>query len=214
MYAGPGSGSMWAAAAAWDGLSTDLRSAATSFQAVMSGLTGGAWQGPASMSMATAAVPYVGWLTAAATHAESVAEQARVAAAAFETALAATVPPGLVTANRTRLMSLVATNFVGQNTAAIAAAEAEYAEMWAQDVAAMSGYDAKTLAATSQLEPFGEAPPTWPGRPPGPRRPRRRPGLRRVCRHLPNRWTSRHRPRWACHRSTCCRRPRSWRCLR
>ncbi|EID15764.1 PPE family protein [Mycobacterium xenopi RIVM700367] len=158
MYAGPGSGSMWAAAAAWEGLSADLRSAATSFQAVMSGLTGGAWQGPASMSMATAAVPYVGWLTAAATHAESVAEQARVAAAAFETALAATVPPGLVTANRTRLMSLVATNFVGQNTAAIAAAEAEYAEMWAQDVAAMSGYDAKTLAATSQLEPFGEPP--------------------------------------------------------
>ncbi|EUA34698.1 PPE family protein [Mycobacterium xenopi 3993] len=45
MYAGPGSGSMWAAAAAWDGLSTDLRSAATSFQAVMSGLTGGPGRG-------------------------------------------------------------------------------------------------------------------------------------------------------------------------
>jgi PPE family len=32
------------------------------------------------------------------------------------------------------LASLVATNIVGQNTPAIAATEAQYAEMWAQDV--------------------------------------------------------------------------------
>ena len=158
MYAGPGSGSMWAAAAAWDELAADLRSAATSFQAVTSGLTGGAWQGPASLSMAAAAVPYGGWLTAAAAHAELAAEQVRAAAAAFETALGASVPPGLVAANRTRLMALVTTNFLGHNAPAIAATEAEYAEMWAQDVAAMSGYDAKALAATLQLEPFGEPP--------------------------------------------------------
>jgi PPE-repeat protein len=158
IYAGPGSGSMWAAAAGWDGLAADLSSAATSFRSLTSGLAGAVWQGPASISMAAAAAPYASWLSTAAARAAQAADQARAAAAAFETALAATVPPALVTANRTQLMSLVATNVLGQNTPAIAATEAQYAEMWAQDVAAMSGYDARTLAAVSQLEPFSEPP--------------------------------------------------------
>jgi PPE-repeat protein len=38
--------------------------------------------------------------------------------------------------------ALIATNFFGQNTPAIAATEAQYTEMWAQDVAAMAGYNA------------------------------------------------------------------------
>jgi len=46
IYAGPRSGSMWAAAAAWDGLAAALESAASSFESTVSGLTGGAWQGP------------------------------------------------------------------------------------------------------------------------------------------------------------------------
>ncbi len=37
-------------------------------------------------------------------------------------------------------MSLVATNFLGKNTPAIAATEAHYGEMWAQDAAAMYAY--------------------------------------------------------------------------
>jgi hypothetical protein len=64
MYAGPRSGSMWAAAAAWDKLAAQLGSSASSFQSTVSSLTGGAWQGPASMTMASAAAPYVQWLTA------------------------------------------------------------------------------------------------------------------------------------------------------
>ena len=51
-----------------------------------------------------------------------------------------TVPPAVIAANRTLLMTLIATNVLGQNTAAIAAAETDYAEMWAQDVGAMYGY--------------------------------------------------------------------------
>jgi PPE-repeat protein len=158
MYAGPGSGSMWAAAAAWDGLATDLGSSASSFQSVASGLTGAAWQGPASVSMAAAATPYVGWLNAAAAQAGQAAAQARAAAGAFETAFGATVPPALIAANRAQLMSLVATNVLGQNTPAIATAEAQYEAMWAQDVTAMSGYDANTLAVAAQLTPFSEPP--------------------------------------------------------
>jgi PPE-repeat protein len=74
-------------------------------------------------------------------------------------AFAATVPPAVVTANRSLLAALVATNFFGQNTMAIAANEAAYAEMWAQDAAAMYGYAASASAATT-LTPFREPPPT------------------------------------------------------
>jgi len=158
MYTGPGSGSTWAAAAAWDGLAAELAWAASSFQSAMSGLTGGAWQGPASVAMATAAAPYAEWLSAASSQAEHAAGQARAAAGAFETAFAATVPPAVIATNRAQLMLLVATNFLGQNTLAIAATEAHYAEMWAQDVTAMAGYDASTMAATSQWAPFNEPP--------------------------------------------------------
>ena len=64
MYAGPGSASMWAAAAAWDGLATEMAGAASSFQSAVSTLSS-SWQGPASLTMAGAAAPYVAWLSAA-----------------------------------------------------------------------------------------------------------------------------------------------------
>jgi PPE-repeat protein len=51
------------------------------------------------------------------------------------------------------LTTLVATNIFGRNTQAIAANEAQYAEMWAQDSAAMYGYAASSASATS-LTPF------------------------------------------------------------
>jgi PPE-repeat protein len=57
------------------------------------------------------------------------------------------------------LMSLIATNIFGQNTAAIAVTEAHYAEMWAQDAAAMYGY-AGSSSAASQLTPFRPPPQT------------------------------------------------------
>jgi PPE family len=56
------------------------------------------------------------------------------AVARTEAAFAATVPPPVIAANRALLASLVVTNFLGQNTSTIAATEAHYAEMWAQDV--------------------------------------------------------------------------------
>ena len=157
MYAGAGAGSMWTAATAWDGLGAELSSAAASYRSVVSGLTRGPWLGPASASMLAAAVPYVAWLGTTAEQAKQVANQARSAAAAYETAYAATVPPAVVTQNRELLMSLVATNLLGQNSPAIAATETQYAEMWAQDATAMYGY-AGTSAAASTLTPF-TAPP-------------------------------------------------------
>ncbi|MEZ0353807.1 PPE family protein [Mycobacterium sp. pR1184] len=165
IYAGPRSGTIWAAAAAWEALAAQLASAASSFQTTVSTLTGGAWQGPASMTMATAAAPYVRWLTGTSAKAELLALQARLSAGAFETAFTATVPPEVVAANRALLMTLIATNILGQNTAAIAATEAEYTEFWAQDVAAMTGYDASTTAAEAGWTPFEEPPLTLTGLP-------------------------------------------------
>ncbi|WP_293003658.1 PPE family protein [Mycobacterium sp.] len=159
MYAGPGAGPMLAAASAWDGLAAELQSTAATYRAAITELTGGPWLGPSSVEMVAAATPYLSWMTQAAAQAEQTAVQARAAAAAYGTAFAMTVPPVVIEANRSLLMTLIATNVLGQNTAAIAAAEVQYAEMWAQDATAMYGY-AGAAAAASTLTPFTEPPPT------------------------------------------------------
>ncbi|ORW50798.1 hypothetical protein AWB90_05980 [Mycobacterium paraense] len=155
MYSGAGSGPMLAAASGWHGLAAEMRSAATSYGAVLAALTGEEWHGPASASMAAAAAPYVAWLDATAEQAQQAAAQAEAAAAAYEAAFAATVPPPVIAANRAQLMALIATNILGQNTPAIAATEAQYAEMWAQDAVAMYAYAASSAVA-SQLSQFTE----------------------------------------------------------
>jgi PPE-repeat protein len=158
MYTGAGSEPMLAAAVAWDGLAAQLHATAASYSSVIAGLTAG-WQGPSSAAMAAAAAPYAVWMNATAAQAEQTAAQARAAAAAYETAFAATVPPPVVAANRAALESLVATNVVGQNTPAIAATQAQYADMWAQDAAAMYGYAGQSATA-SQVTPFTPPPQT------------------------------------------------------
>ena len=155
MYSGAGSGPMVAAASAWHKLAAELRSTALSYGSVLSALTGEEWHGPASAAMASAAAPYLAWLGTTAEQAEHTALQAEAAAAAYEAAFAATVPPPVIAANRAQLVALIATNILGQNTPAIAATEAQYAEMWAQDAAAMYGYAASSAAAT-QLSQFTE----------------------------------------------------------
>ncbi|OBI16288.1 hypothetical protein A5712_26720 [Mycobacterium sp. E2327] len=153
MYLGPGSGPLMAAASAWDGLAAELSSAAGMYRTAVLELTSGQWLGAASVSMAAAAFPYLQWMNTTAVQAESTANQARSAAAAYEAAFIATVPPPEIAANRALLMALVATNIFGQNSAAIAATEAQYAEMWAQDAAAMYGYAGASAAATT-MTPF------------------------------------------------------------
>jgi PPE-repeat protein len=155
MYSGAGSAPMLAAGAAWSQLADEMRSAATSYSSVVSSLTGSSWQGPASTSMADAAAPYAAWMNTTAAQAEQTAVQAQAAVTAYESAFSMTVPPAEIAANRAQLASLVATNILGQNTPAIAATEALYGEMWAQDAAAMYGY-AGSSAAASQLTPFSQ----------------------------------------------------------
>jgi PPE-repeat protein len=152
MYSGPGAGPMMAAAAGWNNLAAELTTAAASHESVIAELSG-EWMGPASAAMAAAAAPYVEWMYNAAAAAEHAASQASASAAAYQTAFATTVPPPLIAANRTQLAALVATNILGQNTPAIAATEAQYGEMWAQDAAAMYGY-AGSSASAGKLQPL------------------------------------------------------------
>lgn len=163
IHAGPGSGSLLEAATAWDLLAGELNSAAAAYGSVIAGLAGESWLGPSSASMVAAVAPYLSWMSTTAAQAAQAAAEARAAAAAYETVLAATVPPALIAANRSQLVSLLATNVVGQNTVAIAATEAQYAQMWAQDVAAMLGYATASTAIGTRLRLFTKPPQTSSG---------------------------------------------------
>src|SRR6201990_889226 len=148
MYSGPGSGPMLTASSAWGGLSAELHNMASAYEGVIAALTDGSWLGPAAASMAASSQAQVEWLASTAVQVEQVAAQAAAAGTAYESAFIATVPPPEIAANRALLMALVATNLLGQNTAAIMATEAQYADMWAQDAAAMYGYAGASSAAT------------------------------------------------------------------
>lgn len=158
MYSGAGAGPILAAAASWDALAAELQTASLGYESVIAELNT-EWSGPSAALMAGAAEPYAQWMRTTAAQAEHTALQAKSAAAAYDAAFTMTVPPAVVTANRTQLTTLLATNFLGQNTAAIAAAEAQYGEMWAQDTAAMYSY-AGSAAAATRLSPFTEPPRT------------------------------------------------------
>ncbi|MGD1239505.1 PPE family protein [Mycobacterium seoulense] len=162
MYSGPGAESLVAAATAWENLATELQSTATAYSSVIASLTGGPWVGPSSIAMASAAAPYVAWMQQTAAQAQEAATQAASAAAAYEAAFAAHVPPPVIAENRALLAQLMASNLFGQNTAAIAATETQYGEMWAQDAVAMDTYASSSQAAT-RFTPFTDPPQTTSG---------------------------------------------------
>src|SRR5271170_3192367 len=104
--------------------------------------------------MAASAQTHITWLTTTSAQLREAAAAATSSAAAYEAAHAATIPPAVVTANRVQMAALVATNILGQNTPAILANDAMYAEFWAQDAAAMYAYSASASAASSALTPL------------------------------------------------------------
>jgi PPE-repeat protein len=103
------------------------------------------------MMMAT--TPYVAWLMTSAAQCESTAAALFQAAGCHATAFAATIPPPVITENRTELATLIATNFLGVNSAAIAANEALYQEYWAQDAGAMEGMASDFAGVVASLVP-------------------------------------------------------------
>jgi PPE-repeat protein len=165
MYSGSGAGPLMAASSSFSALSSELSSNAASYESIVSQL-GSEWTGPSSTAMAASAQTYIGWLTTTSAQLQEAAAAATSSAAAYEAAHAATIPPAVVAANRAQLAALVATNILGQNTPAILANEAMYAEFWAQDAAAMYGYSAAASAASSALTPLTD--PTENTNPAGP----------------------------------------------
>ncbi|MCA2245604.1 PPE family protein [Mycobacterium sp. WUMAC-067] len=147
MYAGAGSAPLMAAATAYANLAAEVSTTATQWESIISLLTTEQWTGGGSAAAAAAAQPIVTYLTETATTLEQASAQATASAAAYEAAFAATVPPPVIAANRTLLATLVATNVLGVNSAAIAATEAQYAEMWVQDATMMATYQAASAAA-------------------------------------------------------------------
>lgn len=147
MYAGAGSAPLMAAATAYANLAAEVSATATQWESIISLLTTEQWTGGGSAAAAAAAQPIVSYLTETASTLEQASAQATASAAAYEAAFAATVPPPVIAANRTLLATLVATNFLGVNSAAIAATEAQYAEMWVQDATMMATYQAGSAAA-------------------------------------------------------------------
>jgi PPE-repeat protein len=148
IHTGPGAESLIAASAAWQQLGTTLEDSAENYGATLSSLTG-TWHGPSSATMVQAVEPYVTWLRATAQQTQQIASSAQAAAAAYNSARASVVPPAEVTANRTRLVQLLATNGFGRNLPAIAETEAEYQSMWANNSAAMSRYQAASAQAST-----------------------------------------------------------------
>src|ERR1700756_360918 len=157
IYAGPGSASFMAAAAAWNGVAAEMSSGALGLNQVITALAGEEWLGPASTAMASAVQPYLEWMTTTATQAEEAAAQAQSAAAAYETVLGSITPPPYIAVNRAELAQAMATNVLGQNNNVIAQLEAQYQEFWATNTAAMFNYAGQSAAA-AKLTSFGNAP--------------------------------------------------------
>jgi PPE-repeat protein len=148
IHSGPGSQSLTDAAAAWRQLGADLEDAADNYAAAVSSMAD-TWHGPSSTAMSASVAPYLTWLRTTSQQAQQVAASAQAAANAFNSASAAVVPTAQVLANRTQLAQLLATNVFGKNLPAIAATEADYQRMWANNAAAMTRYQAASTQATN-----------------------------------------------------------------
>ncbi|OMC21560.1 PPE family protein [Mycobacterium colombiense] len=153
IHTGPGAGSLIEAAGAWQRLAVELENSVSTYASTLSSLIE-SWDGPSAMAMLQSVQPYLLWLRETAQQSAQMATSAEAAASAFTAARSSIVPPAVVTANRTRLAQLLATNRFGTNTAAIAQAEEEYQTMWANNSAAMTRYQATSSQATTQLSQF------------------------------------------------------------
>jgi len=142
IHSGPGPGSLVTAANVWRELARELEQAAADHASTVAAIP---WQGPSATAMTLSTMPYVAWLHTTASQAAQMSMAATTMAGSFVATQTAVVHPSVVTANRTLLAHLIATNVLGINFPAIAATEAQYLQMWADNTTAMLGYHATSL---------------------------------------------------------------------
>jgi PPE-repeat protein len=156
IHSGPGPGSLLAAAGAWRQLAIELQQTAADYASTVAAIP---WQGPSATAMTMSTIPYVSWLHTTSAQAAQMSLAADTMASSFVATQTAVVHPSVVAANRALLADLIATNFFGINFPAIAATEAQYMQMWANNTTAMLGYHATRLQ-TMTLQPFTPSPTT------------------------------------------------------
>ncbi|MFW3112753.1 PPE family protein [Mycobacterium haemophilum DSM 44634] len=155
LNAGPGPAALAAASAAWDHLADELDTAADGIEGALTTLTE-AWQSAAATQMTQAAAPYLVWLRDAADRAGLTARLAAHARMAYRRADYLMVSPREIAANIAWRKQLHQTNQLGQNTHAIAIAEADYQQYWTRNATAMENYRDDVALVMQRVRPFRE----------------------------------------------------------
>ncbi|GAB3134274.1 hypothetical protein GCM10027289_25840 [Tsukamurella serpentis] len=152
LMTGAGPAPATAAAAAWASVAASV-SARSAFLTALLPRLAASWQAPETSLMTRNVAMYLA-------HNEGVRVQSLLAstrhtkqAADYSAALAGMAQLPEIAQNHVTNAVLHATNFLGVNTAAIAANEAEYAAMWAQNASMMTVYLANSVANMT-FEPF------------------------------------------------------------
>lgn len=154
---GPGEASMLAAAQAWKDLSDELSVASHDIQSTVTTLTT-VWQGAASDQLAQAVAPYLVWLDSVIDNTDTIANQIRTVAQAYQYAAAAMVPESVVADNIAQRETLIRNNLLGLNNPAIALAQQTYVHYKIANARAMASYADDAEDALSSVPPFAEAP--------------------------------------------------------
>ncbi|WP_081585921.1 PPE family protein [Tsukamurella sp. 1534] len=152
LMSGAGPAPATAAAAAWSAVAAAVSSRSVFLTSLLPRLAA-SWEAPETALMTKNVSLYLAYNEAVRSQALLAATRHTKQAADYTAALAGMAQLPEIALNHITNAVLHATNFLGVNTAAIAANEAQYTAMWAQNAAMMSGYLANTVANMT-FEPF------------------------------------------------------------
>lgn len=117
-----------------------------------------AWDGAAADAAAAQLMPLINWFQMMAVNSAATATQLESVSAAITAAITSSPFPVRVHTNRATWATLNMTNFMGVNTPAIVAHDADYAEMWVRAASARAGSDAEATLATGTMVPWTPPP--------------------------------------------------------